>query len=67
MKLLTSLLATLVTADPGECPEQPSCGCSPEDVQAWEARIERWETEMNKWETDMIEWRERQALSKFIL
>merc|ERR1719370_667744 len=68
MRLLTSAVAFIAAAKAQdntdlapECPVQPSCGCSPEDVEAWEGRIARWEGEMDRWETSMQEWRDRQA------
>ena len=71
MRLLTSAVAFIAAAKAQdntdlapECPVQPSCGCSPEDVEAWEGRIARWEGEMDRWETSMQEWRDRQAASK---
>ena len=71
MRLLTSAVAFIAAAKSQdtdlapECPVQPSCGCSAEDIEAWEDRISRWEGEMDRWEESMAGWRERQALSKF--
>ena len=73
MRLLTSAVAFIAAAKSQdtdlapECPVQPSCGCSAEDIEAWEGRISRWEDEMDRWEESMAGWRERQALSKFFL
>ena len=69
MRLLTSAVVFIAAAAGDtdlapECPVQPSCGCSAEDIEAWEGRISRWEGEMDRWENSMHEWRERQALSK---
>ena len=72
MRLLTSAVAFFAAAKATEtdlapeCPVQPSCGCSAEDIEAWEGRISRWEGEMDRWESSMSEWKERQAASKFI-
>ena len=71
MRLLTSAVAFFAAAKATEtdlapeCPVQPSCGCSAEDIEAWEGRISRWEGEMDRWEGSMREWKERQAASKF--